>query len=124
LTAPDVRISADQPGAEIEDVRGPTRTIVSVPEIEVKFVPGDVLVKVPGPTKGSRATSVNAAWLSNEERNNKTGISAFILKMAGRPSSQKLGNLGLIEVKMNGIGRTTKIYVVALLENLSDAKEA
>ena len=56
-----VRISADQPGAAMEEVRGPTRTKVRVPVTDEKLVPGDVLVNVPGPIKGSRFTRVKVA---------------------------------------------------------------
>ena len=62
LAAPDVRMSADHPGAAIEDVRGPTRTKVSIPETEEKLLPGAEAVNVPGPINGSRLTKVKVPW--------------------------------------------------------------
>ncbi len=56
-----MRMSADQPGAAFAVTLGPTRTRVNVPVTELKLLPGDVLVSVPGPTNGSRATNVSAA---------------------------------------------------------------
>src|SRR5271163_3880225 len=72
---PLMRMSADQPGAAMADVRGPTRTIVSVPLTELKLLPCEALVSVPGPTNGSRATSLSAACAPSAEQVSRNKIS-------------------------------------------------
>jgi len=78
LAAPEVRMSADHPGAGMAEVRGPTRTKVSGPETDEKLAPGAPEVRVPGPTKGSRLTSVKVAWLKSAEEMKKMEINFFI----------------------------------------------
>ena len=83
-----MRTSADHPGAGMEEVRGPTRTMVSVPETEVKLFPGAAVVSVPGPTKGSRLTRVRAACTPRHEITKKVKISFFISR--GRNAKRHL----------------------------------
>ena len=95
LDGPEVRISADHPGAGMEEVRGPTRTIVKVPETVVKLFPSDAVVSVPGPTKGSRLTRVKAAWLPRHEIMKKVNISFFISRNAGVQKSTHTAKAGI-----------------------------